>query len=139
MRTRRPPCSICLKGKGYTYSWPERCGVTPWEDGFANEVRRLDYEPVGMVTAAPGGARWFHQHFGVGNDPLRLTAWFGPHNPGRDAGAAGRKAHRLHGDRHQSGRHRDPVLDGRSVSSARNTKRRFARTACRAAWIRVGS
>jgi hypothetical protein len=54
-------------------------------------VRRLDYEPVGMVTAAPGGARWFHQHFGVGNDPLRLTAWFGPHNPGRDAGPPGEK------------------------------------------------
>ncbi len=48
---------ICLKGRGYTYSWPERCGVTPWQDGFANEVRRQDYEPVGLVTAAPGGAR----------------------------------------------------------------------------------
>jgi hypothetical protein len=82
---------ICLKGKGYTYSWPERCGVTPWKDGFAKEVRRLDYEPVGMVTAAPGGARWFHQHFGVGREPLRLTAWFGPHNPGRDPGAPGEK------------------------------------------------
>ena len=50
---------ICLKGKGYTYRWPERCGVTPWKDGHADEVRRLDYEPVGMVTAAPGGARWY--------------------------------------------------------------------------------
>jgi len=82
---------ICLKGQGHTYSWPEHCGVTPWKDGFANEVRRVDYEPVGMVTAAPGGARWFHQHFGVGRDPLRLTAWFGPHNPGRDPGAPGEK------------------------------------------------
>src|SRR6266511_1253963 len=82
---------ICLKGRGYTYSWPERCGVTPWQDGFANEVRRQDYEPVGLVTAAPGGARWFHQHFGVGREPLRLTAWFGPHNPGRDPGAPGEK------------------------------------------------
>jgi hypothetical protein len=82
---------ICLKGRGYTYSWPERCGVTPWKDGFANEIRRQDYEPVGMVTAAPGGARWFHQHFGVGREPLRLTAWFGPHNPGRDPGAPGEK------------------------------------------------
>jgi quercetin dioxygenase-like cupin family protein len=80
---------ICLKGKGYTYSWPERCGVTPWKDGFADQVRRLDYEPVGIVTAAPGGARWYHQHFGVGNEPFRLTAWFGPHNPGRDPGAPG--------------------------------------------------
>ena len=82
---------ICLKGKGYTYSWPERCGVNPWKDGHADEIRRLDYEPVGMVTAAPGGARWYHQHFSAGAEPLRLTAWFGPHNPGRDPGAPGAK------------------------------------------------
>ncbi len=24
---------ICLKGKGYTYTWPEQAGVTPWQDG----------------------------------------------------------------------------------------------------------
>jgi mannose-6-phosphate isomerase-like protein (cupin superfamily) len=82
---------ICLSGKGYTYSWPERCGVTPWKDGHTSEIRRLDYEPVGLVTAAPGGARWYHQHFSAGADPLRLTAWFGPHNPGRDPGAPGAK------------------------------------------------
>ena len=26
---------ICIKGKGYTYTWPERNGVTPWKDGKA--------------------------------------------------------------------------------------------------------
>ena len=51
---------ICLKGKGYTYTWPERNGVTPWQDGKGAEVKRVDDEPVGMVSAAPGGARWFH-------------------------------------------------------------------------------
>ena len=82
---------ICLKGKGYTYTWPERSGETPWQDGKADQVRRVDYEPVGIVTAAPGGARWYHQHFSAGPEPLRLTAWFGPHNPGRDPGAPGSK------------------------------------------------
>ena len=82
---------ICLKGKGYTYTWPERCGETPWQDGKADQVKRVDYEPVGLVTAAPGGARWYHQHFSAGPEPLRLTAWFGPHNPGRDPGAPGSK------------------------------------------------
>jgi quercetin dioxygenase-like cupin family protein len=82
---------ICVKGKGYTYTWPERLGVTPWKDGRADEVKRVDYEPVGMVSAAPGGARWYHQHFSVSKDPFRLTAWFGPHNPGRDPGAPGEK------------------------------------------------
>jgi hypothetical protein len=80
---------ICLKGKGYTYTWPERLGTNPWQDGKASEVRRLDYEPVGMVTAAPGGARWFHQHFSVSKDPFRLTAWFGPNSPGREPGPPG--------------------------------------------------
>ncbi|MFZ3287682.1 MAG: cupin [Telluria sp.] len=82
---------ICVKGKGYTYSWPERLGETPWKDGHADQVRRLDYEPVGLVTAAPGGARWYHQHFSTSGDPFRLTAWFGPHNPGRDPGPPGEK------------------------------------------------
>src|SRR5439155_1490154 len=82
---------ICVKGRGYTYTWPERLGVTPWKDGHMDEVKRVDYEPVGMVSAAPGGARWYHQHFSVSKDPFRLTAWFGPHNPGRDPGAPGEK------------------------------------------------
>src|SRR6266568_1293886 len=82
---------ICVKGKGYTYTWPERIGVTPWKDGRMSEVKRVDYEPVGMVSAAPGGARWYHQHFSVSKDPFRLTAWFGPHNPGRDPGPPGEK------------------------------------------------
>ena len=59
---------ICLKGKGYTYTWPERYGVTPWKDGHADKIKRVDYEPVGMVSAAPGGARWYHQHFGASKD-----------------------------------------------------------------------
>ena len=88
---------ICLKGKGYTYTWPERTGEAPWRDGKADQVRRVDYEPVGIVTAAPGGSRWYHQHFSAGPEPLRLTAWFGPHNPGRDPGAPGEQAHGLHG------------------------------------------
>jgi quercetin dioxygenase-like cupin family protein len=82
---------ICLSGKGYTYTWPERYGVNPWKDGHADKVRRLDYGQFGMVTAAPGGARWYHQHFSVSKEPFRLLAWFGPHNPGRDPGAPGEK------------------------------------------------
>ena len=81
---------ICVKGKGYTYTWPEHLGLTPWKDGDADQVKRVDYEPVGMVSAAPGGARWYHQHFGASKEPFRLTAWFGPHNPGREPGPPAR-------------------------------------------------
>jgi mannose-6-phosphate isomerase-like protein (cupin superfamily) len=82
---------ICLKGNGYTYTWPERNGVTPWKDGKAGEVKRVDYSQFGMVSAAPGGARWYHQHFNASKEGFRLTAWFGPHNPGREPGPPGEK------------------------------------------------
>jgi hypothetical protein len=71
---------ICLKGKGYTYTWPERLTAQPWANGKPEGVRRQDYEFGGMVSAAPMAGDWFHQHFGVSKDPLRLTAWFGPNN-----------------------------------------------------------
>jgi hypothetical protein len=51
---------------------------------------RQDYEPVGMVTAAPMSGDWFHQHFGVSRQPLRLMAWHGPNNQrARKAGRPG--------------------------------------------------
>jgi quercetin dioxygenase-like cupin family protein len=71
---------ICVKGKGYTYTWPEALGMTPWRDGKGDKVLRQDYEPVGLVSAAPMSGDWYHQHFGVSKDPLRLTAWFGANN-----------------------------------------------------------
>ena len=83
---------ICLTGKGYTYTWPATLGQTPWKDGKGELVRRQDYEPVGMVSAAPMGGNWFHAHFGTSKEPLRLTAWFGPNAPGRERGRPGEKA-----------------------------------------------
>jgi mannose-6-phosphate isomerase-like protein (cupin superfamily) len=79
---------ICVKGKGYTYTWPSDIGPTPWQDGKSDQVFRVDYEPVGMVSAAPMSGDWFHQHFGTSKEALRLTAWFGANNarsrkPGR--------------------------------------------------------
>jgi len=82
---------ICLEGKGYTYTWPAALGQTPWQDGKADQVKRQDYEPVGMVSAAPMGGNWFHAHFGTSKVPLRLSAWFGPNAPGRSRGRPGEK------------------------------------------------
>jgi hypothetical protein len=51
---------------------------------------RQDYEAVGMVTAAPMSGDWFHQHFGISKEPLRLMAWHGPNNQrARKAGRPG--------------------------------------------------
>jgi len=79
---------ICVKGKGYTYTWPSDIGTQPFSAGKRDQVFRVDYEPVGMVSAAPMSGDWFHQHFGVSKESLRLTAWFGANNsrsrkPGR--------------------------------------------------------
>jgi len=53
---------------------------------------RQDYEPVGMVSAAPMAGDWFHQHFGTSKGPLRLVAWHGPNNhPALKAGRPGEK------------------------------------------------
>ena len=71
---------ICIKGKGYTFTWPATFGPTPWDDGMADKVVRQDYEPVGMVSAAPMSGDWFHQHFGVSKGGLRLMAWHGANN-----------------------------------------------------------
>lgn len=68
---------ICVSGQGYTFTWPSKYGTTPWKDGHGDKVRRQDYVPGGMVSAAPMDGDWYHQHFGVGPQPLRLTAWFG--------------------------------------------------------------
>jgi quercetin dioxygenase-like cupin family protein len=83
---------ICLNGKGYTYTWPEALSATPWKNGTAEGVKRQDYEFGGMVSAAPMSGDWFHQHFGVSKDPLRLTAWFGANNSrARKPGVPGEK------------------------------------------------
>jgi quercetin dioxygenase-like cupin family protein len=81
---------ICVAGKGYTYTWHETLGLTPWKDGHADKVLRQDYEPVGLVSAAPMSGDWYHQHFGIGEGTLRLAAWHGPNNhPAFKAGRPG--------------------------------------------------
>ncbi len=84
---------VCLRGEGYTLNWQTTLGPTPWADGHGDEVNRIDYVPGGLVAAAPGGGSWFHQHFGVGKEPLRiLNYWGGPNGRwGSAADAEGEK------------------------------------------------
>jgi len=81
---------VCIKGKGYSYTWPDTFGMRPWEAGQSDKVRKQTYEPVGMISAAPMRGDWFHQHFGTHPEGLRLLVFDGPYGPGfRRGGAPG--------------------------------------------------
>jgi hypothetical protein len=81
---------LCLKGKGYTYTWPAELGMNPWAEGKGEFVKQQNYEYGGLVSAAPMSGDWFHQHFGIGTEPLRVSAWHGPNNQrSRKAGRPG--------------------------------------------------
>ena len=84
---------VCIKGKGYSVTWPDRLGMKPWEAGLGDQVKKQTYEPVGMISAAPMRGDWFHQHFGTDPEGLRLLVFDGPYGPGfRHGGAPGEKA-----------------------------------------------
>ena len=81
---------VCIKGKGYSFTWPDRLGMQPWDAGHGNQVKKQTYEPVGMISAAPMRGDWFHQHFGTHPEGLRLLVFDGPYGPGfRRGGAPG--------------------------------------------------
>ena len=70
---------VCLRGNGYTFNWPVELGPRPWENGKGDQVKICEYKAGGLVSAAPGGGNWFHQHFSVGAEPMRvLNYWGGP-------------------------------------------------------------
>jgi hypothetical protein len=84
---------VCIKGKGYSYTWPDRLGMRPWEAGLSDQVKKQTYEPVGMISAAPMTGDWFHQHFGTHPEGLRLLVFDGPYGPAfRRGGAPGSEA-----------------------------------------------
>jgi quercetin dioxygenase-like cupin family protein len=71
------PALVCLRGKGYLITWPREVGVRPWESGNGHLVKRQDYGECGIVSAAPGNGDWYHAHFGISKEPLRVMAFLG--------------------------------------------------------------
>jgi hypothetical protein len=80
---------VCMRGKGYSITWPmDAGGMTPWADGKGDLVKMQEYGPGGMISAAPGPADWFHQHFAYGAEPFRVFNYTGP-MPGNPAAGGG--------------------------------------------------
>lgn len=70
---------VCLKGRGYSFNWPNELGPHPWENGHGDKVQITEYKDGGLVAAAPGGGNWFHQHFSIGKEGMRtINYWGGP-------------------------------------------------------------
>ena len=113
---------ICLKGKGYTYTWPERYGVTPWKDGKRRrgQARRLRARSA-WCRRRPAARAGTTSISARRRSRFRLTAWFGPHNPGREPGPPGEKHTDYTAMDIPEGGIGDPLLDGRSLICARNT------------------
>ncbi|MDP2730665.1 MAG: cupin domain-containing protein [Dehalococcoidales bacterium] len=66
---------VCVRGKGYSLAWPMELGMRPWEAGKGHLVKRQEYIAGGMATAVPGHGDWFHQHFSIGKEPLRVVVF----------------------------------------------------------------
>jgi len=62
---------IILTGEGYSLMWPNHLGTRPYENGFGDQVVRIDWVP-GSVFSPP--TNWFHQHFNTGTAPALQLA-----------------------------------------------------------------
>jgi oxalate decarboxylase/phosphoglucose isomerase-like protein (cupin superfamily) len=62
---------VILRSEGYSLMWPNHLGTRPYENGFGDEVVRIDWIP-GSVFSPP--TNWFHQHFNTGREPALQLA-----------------------------------------------------------------
>jgi len=62
---------VILRSEGYSLMWPNHLGTRPYENGFGDEVVRVDWVP-GSVFSPP--TNWFHQHFNTGAEPALQLA-----------------------------------------------------------------
>ena len=120
---------VCVKGKGYTYTWPEALGTTPWKDGKADKILRQDYEPVGLVSAAPMSGRLVPPAFRRRQRRVcASSAWHGPNNQrARKAGRPGEQLMDYGAIDLSKGRQRDPLSSGGSAYPPRSSREALAR------------
>jgi mannose-6-phosphate isomerase-like protein (cupin superfamily) len=62
---------LIVRSRGYTLMWPREAGTQPYQNGYGDQVVKVDWQP-GSVFSPPTG--WFHQHFNAGPEPARQVA-----------------------------------------------------------------
>jgi len=94
---------ICVKGKGYTYTWPERLGVTPWKDGRMEgpvPPHRLVRPAQPRARSGPAGREGdrLHRHGHPGRRHVHSLLDGGPvHPPGVRRNAREERSAEPHG------------------------------------------
>jgi hypothetical protein len=63
---------LILRSEGYTLMWPQEVGVKPYENGFEDQVVRVDWGPFSVFSPP---TKWFHQHFNLGPETARQLAF----------------------------------------------------------------
>ncbi len=84
--------SVCLRGRGYLYLWPERLGPAPWRNGLDSEVLRIELHHGVITGSGPGGGRWYQQTFVTSAEPLRQLVFSMPPRPAVPPGMETRDA-----------------------------------------------
>ncbi len=66
-----------LSGEGYALIWPKRCGPHPYQDGYGDQVVKMNWGP-GSIYSPYGEygmfGESFHQHFNTGKVEARHLA-----------------------------------------------------------------
>jgi hypothetical protein len=63
---------LILRSLGYSLMWPQEIGVRPYENGFEDQVVKIDWGPYSVFSPP---TKWFHQHFNTGPETARQLAF----------------------------------------------------------------
>jgi len=63
---------LILQAEGYSLMWPQEVGVRPYQNGFSDQVVRVDWGPFSVFSPP---TKWFHQHMNTSGDIARQLAF----------------------------------------------------------------
>ncbi len=68
-----------LSGEGYALVWPGECGPHPYQDGYEDQIVKMDWKAGSIYTpyTESGYREWWHQHFNTGKEPARQMNFSG--------------------------------------------------------------